>query len=127
MVACSQGDPATGPTGAGLAVVLVAGILEAVRPRQCLYQCVDINTLMPVKTVTLAEDAYAALAAMKRRGESFSDVIRRIARTNRSLLEFAGAWKDVPKEKMRRYLAFLEASDELSREKMGRLVRPRKG
>ena len=75
---------------------------------------------MPVRTVTLSEDAYAALAALKREGDSFSDVVRRLARGNRSLLDFAGAWKDVPKEKLRRYLAFLEASDKLSREKLTR-------
>jgi predicted CopG family antitoxin len=33
-----------------------------------------------VKTITLAEDAYAALAALKHEGESFSDVVRRLAR-----------------------------------------------
>src|SRR5256885_16772952 len=66
---------------------------------------------MPVKTVTLSEDAYAALAALKREGESFSEVVRRLTRTGRSLLEFAGAWKDFPSEKMDRYLAFLEAGE----------------
>ena len=75
---------------------------------------------MPVRTVTLSEDAYAALAALKREGDSFSDVVRRVTRGSRSLLDFAGAWKDVPKEKLRRYLAFLEASDKLSREKLTR-------
>ena len=78
---------------------------------------------MPVKTVTLTEDAYAALAAMKREGESFSDVVRRLARGSHSLLEFAGAWKEASKEKMQRYLAFLETSDELSRAKFSRELR----
>ena len=85
-----------------------------------MFPCVDINTLMPVRTVTLSEDAYAALAALKREGDSFSDVVRRVTRTSRSLLDFAGAWRDVPKAKLRRYLAFLEASDKLSREKLAR-------
>ena len=87
------------------------------------YTCVDINTHMPVKTVTLSEDAYAALAALKREGESFSEVVRRLARTGRSLLEFAGAWKDFPSEKMDRYLAFLEAGDRESRAKLARELR----
>src|SRR5207247_4591782 len=73
---------------------------------------------MPVKTVTLSEDAYAALAALKREGESFSEVVRRLARMGRALLEFAGAWKDFPCEKMGRYLAFLEAGDRLSRARL---------
>ena len=78
---------------------------------------------MPVKTVTLSEDAYAALAALKREGESFSDVVRRLTRKGRSLLEFAGAWKDVPKGKIDRYLAFLETGDRLSKEKLARVMR----
>src|SRR5437867_13384637 len=78
---------------------------------------------MPVKTVTLSEDAYAALAALKGEGESFSEVVRRLARTGRSLLEFAGAWKDFPSEKMDRYLAFLEAVDRASRAKLARELR----
>lgn len=80
---------------------------------------------MPVRTVTITEDAYAALAALKREGESFSEVIRRLTRGNRSLLEFAGAWKDVPEEKLRRFFAFLEAGDELSKGKLKRLSRRR--
>ena len=58
-----------------------------------------MNTCMSGKTVTLSEDAYKALAALKKKGESFSDVVRRLALSNRSLLEFAGDWKDVPRDK----------------------------
>ena len=82
---------------------------------------------MAMKTVTLSEDAYAALAALKREGESFSDVVRRLTRTGRSLLEFAGAWKDVPKAKMDRYLAFLEKGDRMSKQKLLRELRGRRG
>lgn len=76
---------------------------------------------MPVKTVTLSPDAYEALAALKRSGESFSDVVRRLTRKNRSLLDFAGAWKDVPDETMKRIEEFLRAGDEFSIAKMRRL------
>jgi predicted CopG family antitoxin len=72
---------------------------------------------MPVKTVTLSEDAYVALAALKKNGESFSDVVRRLARGSRSLLDFAGDWKDFPEDKMTAYLSFLEAGDRLSKAK----------
>lgn len=46
------------------------------------------------KTISLADDAYEALAACKRPGESFSDVARRLVQgqQKRSLLDLAGAW-----------------------------------
>ncbi len=78
---------------------------------------------MVVKTVTLSADAYEALAALKRPGESFSDVVRRITRKNRSLLEFAGAWKEVPAATMREIEDFLRAGDELSIAKQRRQLR----
>jgi len=78
---------------------------------------------MVVKTVTLSADAYEALAALKKEGESFSDVVRRISKKNRSLLEFAGAWKDVPPETMRDIEDFLRAGDELSTAKLRREFR----
>jgi len=78
---------------------------------------------MPVKTVNLSADAYEALASLKREGESFSEVVRRLTRKNRSLLEFAGAWKDVPKETMKEFEDFLRAGDELSTAKLQREFR----
>ena len=74
------------------------------------------------RTVTLSEDAYLALAVLKKDGESFSDVVRRLARGNRSLLEFAGDWRDFPEEKMTAYLSFLEAGDRLSKAKLRREI-----
>jgi predicted CopG family antitoxin len=80
---------------------------------------------MSVKTVTLSEDAYLVLAARKREGESFSAVVRRLARTDRSLREFVGAWEDVPRSKFARYEAWMEHSDRASRTEMARLGRRR--
>lgn len=45
---------------------------------------------MATKTISLAEDAYERLRAMKREGESFSDVVRRLT-TGIDLREFHGA------------------------------------
>ncbi|MGB9787131.1 MAG: antitoxin VapB family protein [Infirmifilum uzonense] len=54
---------------------------------------------MGVKTITISIDAYEALLKLKRPGESFSDVILRLAK-KRSLLELAGAWRDVDDEEL---------------------------
>ncbi len=47
------------------------------------------------KVVSLSEKAYQTLKRMKRSGESFSDVVIRVANKEKkkSLLEFAGTWK----------------------------------
>lgn len=45
---------------------------------------------MATKTISLSEDAYERLRAMKREGESFSDLVRRLTRGVR-LSEFHGA------------------------------------
>lgn len=54
-----------------------------------MHRCVFVMT----KTVSLDEEAYERLAARKERGESFSDVVKRLA-GERSLLEIAGIWED---------------------------------
>jgi predicted CopG family antitoxin len=89
----------------------------------CLSKCVDINTYMAVKTVTLSEDAYDALAALKREGESFSEVIRRITGAQTLLTPFAGAWTGAPENTIREVRKFLKDSDRLSKAKLRRLSR----
>lgn len=49
---------------------------------------IHIHSLMGTRTISLADDAYEALSAMRRPGESFSDVVRRLTRT-RSLTELS--------------------------------------
>ena len=78
---------------------------------------------MAVKTVTLAEDAYDALASLKREGESFSDVVRRLTGSQVLLSAFAGAWKGADPRKISRVRDFLRESDALSRTKMRQLTR----
>jgi len=68
-----------------------------------------------MSNLRITEDAYAGLVAARRPGESLNDAIRRLARGHQSLLEFARGRKDVPTDAMRGYLAFLGASDELSK------------
>lgn len=42
------------------------------------------------------EDVYRMLLARKRVAESFSDLIRRTMTQKRDIMEFAGAWKNIP-------------------------------
>jgi predicted CopG family antitoxin len=77
---------------------------------------------MSVKTVTLAEEAYQSLAAAKREGESFSQVVRRLTGSNVRLSDFVGAWKGAPKRELARIRRFLHASDELSKMQLESLV-----
>lgn len=48
---------------------------------------------MPTKTITIDEEAYERLRAHKLEGESFSDVVKRLA-GERSWTEVAGIWAD---------------------------------
>jgi predicted CopG family antitoxin len=46
------------------------------------------------KVISLSEKAYETLKGMKKPGESFSDVVLRVAKEKKkkSLLEFSGTW-----------------------------------
>lgn len=68
-----------------------------------VYLKVSRGVEMGVKTITISIEAYEALLKLKRPGESFSDVILRLAK-KRSLLDLAGAWKDVNDEELDRVL-----------------------
>lgn len=45
------------------------------------------------KTITISDDAYEVLSRNKNEGESFSDVILRLA-SKRTIKELAGVWSD---------------------------------
>lgn len=48
---------------------------------------------MSTKTVSLDEKAYELLKKKKEKGESFSDVVKKLT-NEKSLLEIAGIWED---------------------------------
>lgn len=50
---------------------------------------------MATKTISIMDDVYDRLVALKRADESFSDELRRLTETKGSILEFAGIWKDM--------------------------------
>jgi predicted CopG family antitoxin len=51
-------------------------------------------SLTMTKVISLSNEAYLTLKNMKKKGESFSDVVLRVAgeRKKKSLLEFSGKW-----------------------------------
>ncbi len=48
---------------------------------------------MGVKTITVTEEAYRLLAWEKKEDESFSEVIKRLARSRGKLSDSLGAWR----------------------------------
>jgi predicted CopG family antitoxin len=78
---------------------------------------------MVVKTVTLTKEAYDSLAALKREGESFSEVVRRLTGSQVLLSAFGGAWSTAPKSELARVESFLRESDRISRAKLRRMAK----
>ena len=60
----------------------------------CTHMCIGMGT----KNISIMDDAYHLLAKNRRKGESFSNVIRRIALKKKDIMDFAGSWKNVSDE-----------------------------
>jgi len=78
---------------------------------------------METKTIALDREAYDALRRHKKKGESFSDVVRRLTGRTRPLTELAGLWKDMPPEDSQKIREFLRRGRELDRERLERLLK----
>ena len=78
---------------------------------------------MGQKTIALDEEAYGLLRREKKGGESFSDVVKRLAHRRRSILEFAGAWKKMPPEDLRKIEEAIRRGRELDLERQERLLK----
>jgi len=78
---------------------------------------------METKTIALDREAYEALRRHKRKGESFSEVVKRLAGRTKPITELAGLWKDMPAEDLQKIREYLRRSRELDRERLGRLVK----
>ena len=72
---------------------------------------------MGYKTISLRDDVYDSLVKMKRKNESFSDVISRLM-YRRSLLDFAGRLADIPEEKNEELVKELETMRDSTRDRI---------
>lgn len=80
---------------------------------------------MAAKMVALDEEAYDRLKRMKRPGESFSDVVKRVAVKRRPLTDFIGIWKDYPEDDFREFEEWRRWSREADLRRQRRLIRGR--
>lgn len=76
---------------------------------------------MSAKTVALDEEAYAMLRRQRRSGETFSEAVKRLSGRRRSILDYAGIWKEIPKGDMERISGFLSEGRRRDRGRMERL------
>jgi len=78
------------------------------------------------KNVALADDVYESLQKEKREGESFSDVIRRLAARKPKLTELFGVLADVPEDEFQRFRTAALSVDRPLAEELGwKKKRPR--
>ena len=69
----------------------------------CLSLCLNM-----AKTITISEEAYKLLLSEKR-GESFSDVIIRLIKSNKkNIMDYAGIWADISDEEVSKLFKDLE-------------------
>ena len=64
-----------------------------------MHVCMYIEALEMTKVISLSDEAYADLKNMKKSGESFSDVVLRMSKTEkRPLSDFFGKWPGTKEE-----------------------------
>ena len=82
---------------------------------------------MVVKTITITEEAYKALAGDKKKDESFSEVILRTHKKKGSvedIMKFAGAWSHIPEKVIE---GMKEDIEKMRMRSAGRLLERTKG
>jgi len=78
---------------------------------------------METKTVALDKEAYELLSEQKSRDESFSDVVKRLARRRRPLSDFIGIWGKMPKGDLKKIEEAVQRGRELDRKRAADLMK----
>jgi predicted CopG family antitoxin len=77
---------------------------------------------METTSIALDREAYDLLRSQKRPGESFSQVVKRLAGTRRPLASCVGAWRDLPEKTVRGIQAERRRWRKLDEERFDRLM-----
>ncbi len=77
-------------------------------------------------SIAVDREAYDLLRGQKRPGESFSQVVKRLAGNRRPLASFVGAWKDLPEKTLREIQAERKRVRDLDEERFERLLKGRR-
>lgn len=77
---------------------------------------------METKTIALDRAAYDLLKKQKASGETFSDVVKRIAGKRRPLSAYAGIWKRMTRSEVRKIEQAVKRGRELDRERAAGLL-----
>ncbi|MCI4334747.1 MAG: antitoxin VapB family protein [Thermoplasmata archaeon] len=78
---------------------------------------------METTSIAVDREAYDLLRSQKRPGESFSQVVKRLAKNRRPLGSFVGAWKDLPEKTLREIQANRKRLRDLDEQRFERLVK----
>ncbi|MHB8351445.1 MAG: antitoxin VapB family protein [Thermoplasmata archaeon] len=78
---------------------------------------------METTSIAVDREAYDLLRSQKRPGESFSQVVKRLAKNRRPLSSFVGAWKDLPETTFREIQANRKRLRDLDEQRFERLVK----
>ena len=81
-------------------VLLLGGKKLRANAQKDVYICVHIHIHgMGTKTISIMDDIYDKLKALKLPDESFSDELRRLTEKKGNIMDLAGAWSDLSKER----------------------------
>ena len=78
---------------------------------------------MGTKTIALDEKSYNSLSLLKKKDESFSDLVKRLTRPTKPLCGFSGAWKDMPSRMKKEIKKLVEETRISDRRRLEQLMK----